>query len=162
MPAARSVSKKQRFKAKLFQATPGGEAAFIYVPFDTEKVFGTRARVPVRGTVNGYSFRSSIFPMGGPRHLMAVNREMRAGAKVKIGDTAAFFMERDEAPRVVAVSPELKKALAANPTAKEAFNKRSYTHRKEFARWIADAKQPETRQRRMQKAIQMLLASKHL
>lgn len=155
-------AKKQRFKVRLRQANPGGEAAYFCVPFDTEKVFGTRARVPVRGTVNGFPFRSSIFPMGGPRHLMALNKEIRAGAKVKIGDTVDVVLERDDAPRTVILPAELEKALAANRAAKQAFDKRSYTHRKEFARWITEAKQPDTRLRRLEKTIHMLLSGRHL
>lgn len=155
-------AKKQRFKVKLLQANPGGEAAYFCVPFDSYKAFGTRARVPVRGTINGFPYRSSLFNMGGRSHMMALNREIRAGARVKIGDSVTVVMERDDAPRVVAVPPALKKALAANKAAKGVFDGLSYTHRNEFARWITEAKQPETRKRRLGKTIRMLLAGQYL
>ena len=76
------------------------------------KTFGTRARVPVSGTINGFPFRSSLSPMGG-QHVMCINKEMQAGAQVKTGDIARFVMQRDDKPRTVALPPALKKALAA-------------------------------------------------
>src|SRR6201993_1535060 len=91
--------KEIKFKVKL-EGAPASEVAALSAPFDVEKTFGTRARVPVRGTINGYPFRSSLMPMGGC-HRMVVNRELREGAGVKAGDTVKVVMERDEAPRTV-------------------------------------------------------------
>jgi hypothetical protein len=73
-------------------------------PFNVKEVFGTRARIPVRGTINGFAYRSSIFPMGkGGCHMMLVNREIRDGTGVAVGDTVDVVMERDTAPRTVTV-----------------------------------------------------------
>ena len=131
-----------------------------YHYFDVQKAFGTRARVPVRVTINGYTFRSSIFPMGGGKHYMVVNKAGRTGAKVKAGDTVTGVMEKDDAPRVVKTPPDLARALKANPVAKAAWDKLSYSHRKEYAEAITDAKKPETRARRIEKAIEELLKAK--
>nr|MDQ3820974.1 DUF1905 domain-containing protein [Acidobacteriota bacterium] len=83
--------------AKRFRVTldkdEKSEATGIQIPFDVEKAFGKRGRVPVRGTINGFQFRSTIFPMGGGCHFMAVNKGMREGAKVKAGDTISVVME---------------------------------------------------------------------
>jgi Domain of unknown function (DUF1905) len=108
-------TKKLRFTVKL-EGKAGSSAAWLNAPFDVPETFGTRARVPVRGTINGFPFRSSLMPMGGC-HGMAVNRTMRDGAKAKAGDVVEVVMERDEEERTVEAPPELKKELAKSKTA---------------------------------------------
>ncbi len=130
------------------------------LPFDVEKVFGTRARVPVRGTINGFPFRSSIFPTGDGHHYMVLNKEVRAGAKVKGGDTISVQMERDDEPRTITPPAELARALKANKAAHAAWEKLSYTHQKEYASAVEEAKRPETRARRVEKTITELAAGK--
>lgn len=127
----------------------------IEIPFDVEQAFGTRGRVPVQGTINGFPFRSSLAPYGG-KHYMAVNRQMREGAKAQAGDTVRLSIERDDAVREVAVPADFQKALARNPAARAAWAKLSYTHRKEWVQEIEGAKKPETRTRRVAKAISAL------
>jgi hypothetical protein len=150
---------RKTFKTELL--VEGGTTE-ILIPFSVEKAFGSKARVPVRGTINGFPFRSSIFPMGGGNHYMAVNRALREGAGAKGGDTVSVVMEVDTEPRVVAVPEDFKKALAKNKAAKAAFDKLSHTHRREFVLWIESAKKEETRARRTEKALTMLVEGKHL
>jgi len=135
------------------------DATGITIPFDVEKTYGTRARVPVRGTINGFPYRSSIVPMGG-KFMMAVNRELRAGANAKGGDQISVTMERDDEPRIITPPTDLAHALKANKRAQAAWDKLSYTHQKEYARAVEDAKRPETRVRRIEKAIADLSAEK--
>lgn len=144
----------QKFRIKL-QGMDGMETAMFCVPFDVEEAFGTRARVPVCGTINRFPYRSSIMNMGSG-HMMVVNRELRDGAKVKAGDMVEIVMQRDTAPRVVEVPPDFKKALAGSKKAKSLFDKLSYTHQKEYVRWIIGAKREETRKSRIAKSIEML------
>jgi hypothetical protein len=95
----------KRFRVVL-EKDPNSIATGITIPFDVQKIFGTRARVPVRGTINGFPFRSSIFPMGKDGcHMMAVNRGMREGAKATAGDLVSVVMERDNEPRVARLRP---------------------------------------------------------
>jgi hypothetical protein len=150
---------KKAFKTELLAE---GGATGILIPFSVEKVFGSKARVPVRGTINGFPFRSSVFPMGGGNHYMAVNRATREGAGAKGGDSVSVVMEVDTEPRVVAVPADFKKALARNKEVKAAFDKLSYTHRKEFVQWVEGAKKEETRARRIEKALVMLVEGDHL
>jgi Bacteriocin-protection, YdeI or OmpD-Associated/Domain of unknown function (DUF1905) len=150
---------KKAFKTELLAE---GWATGILIPFSVEKVFGSKARVPVRGTINGFAFRSSVFPMGGGNHYMAVNRATREGAGAKGGDTVSVVMEVDTEPRVVTASADLKKALGRDKEAKAAFDKLSYTHKKEFVQWIEGAKKEETRARRIEKTLTMLGEGKHL
>jgi hypothetical protein len=142
----------QRFEAEL-EATQGG-GAVVVVPFDVQEAFGSK-RPPVRATVNGYSFRTTIAPMGG-RSLLGLNRDVRDGAGVKVGETVAVELEPDDEPRVVEEPADFAALLAAKPGARAAFDALSYTHRKEYVRWITDAKRDETRQRRLHRSIEML------
>jgi hypothetical protein len=149
------MSAKKRFSV-LLEKDPGGETTSITIPFDVNEAFGTRARVPVRGTINGFPFRSSVFPMGGGRHYMVVNKAMREGANVKGGDTIALTMERDDEPRVITPPTDFARALKACKTAQANWDKLSYSHRREYVRAIEEAKRPETRLRRIEKAIAQL------
>ena len=150
--------KKIEFVAKL-EGKKGSSVAWLNAPFDVVEIFGTRARVPVRGTINGFPFRTSLMPMGGC-HGMAVNKGMRDGAGVGVGDTVKIVMERDEAERVVEVPPPLKKELAKSKTAQANWLKLAYTHQKEIALSIREAKQEETRVRRLAKAMNILKTGK--
>ena len=153
------MATKQRFRVKL-EKDENSEATGITIPFNVLEVFGTRARVPVRGTINGFAFRSSIFPMGRGCHMMAVNKQMREGAKAKAGDAVEIVMERDDEPRVVTPPADLARALKANKAAQAAWEKLSYTHRKEYANAVEEAKRPETRARRIENAVAELAAGK--
>jgi hypothetical protein len=143
-----------KFKIKL-DAHAGMETASLKPPFDVVKVFGRKGRVPVKGTINGFPFRSSLMNMG-EGHMMAVNAEMRAGAKCKAGDTVSVVMELDEEKRTVEVSAYLKKIINADPKAKEIWPKISFTHQKEYVRAIEDAKRPETREKRIAEMMDFL------
>ena len=129
------------------------------VPFEVSEVWGTRGRVRVKGTINGFPFRSNIQPMDG-RHLLTFNKQLQAGAKAKPGDTVSVVMERDTEEWIVEPPAELAKAFRRSKQAKAIWDKLAYTHRKEFAQWIGGAKQVETRERRAAKAVSMMLEKK--
>jgi hypothetical protein len=147
-----------KFKVKI-EGKEAGVVAAITPPFDVVEAFGTRARVPVRGTINGFPFRSSLMPMGGC-HMMPVRKSLRDGARVAPGDIVSVVMERDEAERTVAAPPVLKKELAKNKTAQANWDKLSFTAKKEIASSITGAKQEETRARRLAKTVDILKAGK--
>ena len=92
--------------------------------------------------------------MGG-EFLVGLSREVRTGAGVEAGDEVSVSLELCAQPREVEIPDGLAQALAADPAAK-AFDGMAFTHRKEYARWIAEAKREETRQKRIQKALDML------
>ena len=145
---------KIRFKVRLM-GQEGSSAAGFYAPFDVPATFGTRARVPVRGTINGYAFRSSLMPMGGG-YCMAVNKSMREGAKVKVGDEVDVVLERDQQERSVEAPAELARELKRNKAARERWDGLAYTTRKEMAISISGARQDETRKRRLAKVMTVL------
>jgi hypothetical protein len=111
--------------------------------------------VPVRCTIDGQPFRGSIFPYGGVYYLGVV-RKVRDAIGKTFGDTVRVVLELDDEPRTVAVPEDLARALAGNATAGTAFDKLSYSHKREYVDWIAAAKKDETRQRRIAKAIEKL------
>jgi hypothetical protein len=149
----------RRFRVQL-EKHAASSAAMLTVPFDTQKFFGTRGQVPVRCTVNGFPFRGTIFPKGDGTHYMVLNREVRAGAGVEGGQTVSMTLERDTEPRVITPPAELARALKSDKAARAAWDKLSYTHQKEHARAVEDAKLPETRRRRVERAIAELAAGK--
>jgi hypothetical protein len=141
----------QRFEATLERH---GSGTVVVVPFDLKEAFGS-GRPPVRATVNGYAFRTTLFTMGG-RALLGLNREVREAAGLEAGQDVSVELEHDDEPRTVEVPTDLAVALEADPAVRETFDRLSYTHRKEYVRWIEDAKRDETRTRRIAKSIELL------
>jgi Domain of unknown function (DUF1905)/Bacteriocin-protection, YdeI or OmpD-Associated len=138
---------QHKFTVKLI-GQEGSQVAAMKPPFDVVKVFGRKGRVPVKGTINGFPFRSSLMNMG-DGHMMAVNAELRAGGKCKAGDNVKIVMELDEEERKVEVPAYLKKIINSDAQAKERWAKLSFTHQREHVRAIEDAKKEETRERRI-------------
>jgi len=117
-------------------------------------------RFPVVATVDGYTWRTSVARMGG-EFRVGLNRAVWHGAGVESGQQVHVVLELDLAPRTVEVPDALAAALATDPRAKAAFERMSFTHRKEYARWIAEAKREETTRRRVVQALEMIKAGKH-
>jgi hypothetical protein len=139
-----------------------GPAAAVVLDDDQVAAVGEGAkRFPVRATVNGYSWHTTVTPMRGET-LLGLNREVRESAGVEAGDTVEVAIELHTAPREVDVPEPLASAMAGDPAAKTAFEALSLTHRKEYARWVGDAKRPETRERRVTQALEMLREGKTL
>jgi len=135
---------------------PRGAAAAIVLDDEQVTAVGEGARrFPVVAAVNGYSWRTSVVRMGG-EFLVGLNRDVRRQAGVEAGDAVDVGLELDTAPRVVEVPEALAEALAADAQARAFFDGLAYTHRKEYAQWIAEAKREKTRERRVARAIEML------
>jgi len=146
-----------RFRAQLL---PRGPAAAIVLDDAQVAVVGEGAkRFPVVATVNGYTWRTSVARMGG-EFLLGLNKEVRRGAGVQAGDAVDVTIELDVAPREAGVPEALAAALAADPHARELFERMAFTHRKEYARWVAEAKREQTRQRRVRQALEMIRAGR--
>lgn len=138
---------QQKFEVKLLSHA-GSDAAILKPPFDVTAIFHRKGRIPVKGTINDFPFRSSLMNMG-DGHMMVINAQMRAGAKCKAGDTVAVLMALDEDKRTVVVPTYLEKIIAGDPKAKEYWSRLSFTHQKEYVREIEGAKRPETREKRI-------------
>jgi Bacteriocin-protection, YdeI or OmpD-Associated/Domain of unknown function (DUF1905) len=145
---------RQAFSAPLGDSGRGG-GRWVRVPFDARDVFG-EARPPVRGTVNGTPIRGRLSVYGGATYL-GLRREIRdAAGGIQVGDLVEVVLERDDEPREVEMAAELGAALASDAAARAAFDALAFTHRREYAEWVGEAKRPETRARRAARAVEML------
>jgi hypothetical protein len=147
--------KQYKFKATIEAAGSGG--ACVLFPFDVEKEFGTRGQVPVKVAFDGVSYTGTMVKYGRPQHMLPMLKAIREQIGKGPGDTVAVVIERDESIRTVEVPPDLAKLLKKERLL-PVFEKLSYTHRKEYCRWITEAKKEETRQTRIAKAIEMIRA----
>jgi hypothetical protein len=133
-----------------------GPAAAVVLEDEQISAIGEGSkRFPVSATVNGYTWRTSVARMAG-EFLVGLNREVREAAGVQAGDAVEVTVELDTAPREVDVPEALAAALERDGAARAAFDALAFTHRKEYARWVAEAKRDETRDRRVAKAVEML------
>jgi hypothetical protein len=148
------------FEARLESQGPGGAWTALRIPFDVEQAFGTRARLAVRGSINGFAFRTSIFPDGDGRHSMMVNKTMQKGASASPGDTVRVELAPDDEPRVVAAPSDLDAALGKSRVARAAWDRLAASHQRAFVEWIESAKRAETRSRRVREAVEMVRAGK--
>jgi hypothetical protein len=146
--------KPQKFEARIVEGRGGG--AFVSVPFDVFEFFGTRGQLRVKGTIDGHSFKSSMAPMGGGTHLLGLHKATREAIGKSTGDRVEVVLEADTDERTVVVPDDFRKALAKSSPARETFDRFAYTHRKEYVQWIQSAKRPETRQRRIDQAVERI------
>ena len=139
---------------------PRGPAAAVVLDQATVEQVGEGAkRFPVVATVNGHTWRTSITRMRG-EFVLGLSRAVRQEAGVEAGDRVEVELELDAAPREVEVPAALAAALEGDPAARAAFEALAYTHRKEYAAWVQEAKREDTRQRRVAQALEMLRAGK--
>jgi Bacteriocin-protection, YdeI or OmpD-Associated/Domain of unknown function (DUF1905) len=141
------------FEGVLQGARGGG--AFIELPANViAELGGTRVRV--RGRLNNVEFTSSTMPTGGGRACLGVHKATREAAGVAFGERAKVQLSRDDSPRDVQVPDELRTALEADRSLRAVFDSLSFSHRREYAEWIASAKKPETRERRVAETLRRL------
>lgn len=141
-----------KFRATIEAA--GVNAAGIHVPDEVVTSLGSK-RAPVRVTLNGYTYRSSIATVTG-RSMVGVSVDVRRDAGVAAGDVLNVEIELDTQPREVVVPADLAAALDREPAARRAFDVLSYSRKRAIAEPVAAAKAPETRERRIQKALDEL------
>jgi Bacteriocin-protection, YdeI or OmpD-Associated/Domain of unknown function (DUF1905) len=122
------------------------------LPFDPTEAFG-KVRAPVRVTINGYEFRTTVVAMSG-RVMIGLNKQVQAGAGVSAGDRVTVEVVVDDRPRTIDLPADLAESLDDDSLAY--LESLSFTHRKEYVQWIEGAKRPETRAARITKASQML------
>ena len=146
-----------RFRATILQT--GKTTAGIEVPPEVVEALGAGKRPPVRVTLNGYSYRTTVAVMGGT-YMISVSSEHRAASGLKGGDIVDVDLELDTAPREVSVPPELDAALDAEPAARATFDRLSYSNKSWHALQVTGAKTEETRQRRIAKSIEALRAGR--
>ncbi|MEP7308398.1 MAG: YdeI/OmpD-associated family protein [Acidobacteriota bacterium] len=145
--------KKYKFTAQIQVGEGGG--AFIFFPYDVQKEFGTSGRIPIEVTFDGVPDKSSLMRYGYPQHLAGVPKAIREKISKQPGDQVGVVVWKDETPRTVEIPDEFAKRLKKEKIL-AFFEALSHTHRKEYVRWITEAKKEETRKARFEKAIVML------
>jgi hypothetical protein len=131
-----------------------GPMCFVPVPFDPKVVFG-KIQAPVRVTLNGYTYRSTIAAMGGSVGI-PLRRSNREAAGLQGDETLEVEIELDTEKRIVSPPRDLVRALRAAPPAWERWRELSFSHQREYAEAILEARKPETRARRIASAVRMI------
>jgi hypothetical protein len=147
------MPRKHIFKAVIQNA--GGGGAFVEVPFDVEKAFGSK-KPRVKALIEGVLYRGTLVRMGTECHLLLILKSIREQVGRTFGDEVKVSVELDVEERVAVVPLELKRAFRSDKEVKAAFEKLSYTHKKEYVTWIEEAKREETRARRVAQTLKML------
>jgi hypothetical protein len=150
------------FKTDLVRPEGTGTWTFAPIPVDLAAQTGSKARLRVKGTVDGFPFRGTLLPFGSGRHFVVVKRELRAKIGKGVGDRVKITMDLDTSPVVVAVPRDLFAAMRSRPGVKVEFEKMAPSHRKGFVEWIEGAKGKDTRARRIAKAVIMISEGKKL
>jgi len=150
--------------AKSFQATleRGGGAlnwVIVRIPFDVSKLWGKRGQLRVRGEINGFAFRTSLFPTGDGRHILLVNKGMQKGGRAGLGVTARFRLQPDTEKREVAMPVELKSAIQEDLALQRWYEQLNPSWRREIAKWVEDVKSAAARVRRTEQIVERMLAT---
>jgi Bacteriocin-protection, YdeI or OmpD-Associated/Domain of unknown function (DUF1905) len=137
----------------------GKTATGIPVPDEVVDALAAGRRPAVRVTVAAHTYRTTIASMGG-RFMIPLSAEHRAHAGVAAGDEVEVHIESDTAVRDVTLPSDLAEALCEDGPAQSFFESLAYTHRKEWIRWIEEAKKPDTRANRIETTVEALRAGK--
>jgi len=132
----------------------------VRIPLDVPKVWGTRGMLKVKGEINGFAFRTSLFPTGKGYHYLLVNKRMQAGAGARPGMVARFHLQPDTEKRVAVVPRELQRILNEERSLRRWFEQLNYSTRKWITNWVTQVKSPEARGRRAEQVAEQLLATR--
>lgn len=136
-------------------------AAFVEFPYSAEELFNKKGQVKIKALFDGkVEYRGSLAKMKSECHMLGLTQEIRKQLGKTFGDEISVSLTEDLEERTVEIADDILTVFHENPEAKALFDKMSYTHKKEYIRWINEAKKPETRENRKVKMIQMILEGK--
>jgi bifunctional DNA-binding transcriptional regulator/antitoxin component of YhaV-PrlF toxin-antitoxin module len=138
----------------------GIDGAYVEIPFDVEAAFGSK-RVKVKATFDSAAYRGSIVNMGGC-FMIGMTQAIRKEIGKQPGDIIEVTVEKDEEERIIEMPEDFLVILTQNREAKTFYETLSFTNKKDYVKWITDAKREETRNSRVQKAVQLLSDKKKL
>lgn len=147
------------FRATLERIPSRLNWVIIRIPFDVFKVWGTRGKVRVKGEINGFAFRASVFPTSKGYHCMLVKRSMQIGANASVGQIVQFRVEPDTAKPVATIPPQLQRILNEDRSLRRWFDELSFSMRKWICDWIVLVKNPASRIRRAEQVAEQLLST---
>jgi hypothetical protein len=152
----KETNKVFRFKAPLQRKNQAGAWYYVTVPFDVAKEFGTKGVVRILGSYNQLPFDRALIPFGDGTHHIILSTEMRRKAGIKLGHEVAIEFTRNENPDEVTIPEELEEGFEIEPKAKEVFERQSTSFKRNVVIWINQAKQPETKAKRIAEALRRL------
>jgi hypothetical protein len=138
------------FEAILIRPEGVGTWTYLNIPMDISTTFGSKGQVRVRGTINGYPFRTTALPMGDGTHYLVVGKSIRDQVQAIQGDTVKVILELDPEEQQVVIPEDMRQAFISQPLAKDVFEKLTNSHKKDYVNWILGARQEDTRQRRIE------------
>src|SRR5438067_3203483 len=150
-PAAKS------FRATLERMDSPLKWVIVRIPFDVHKLWGKRGQLRVKGEINGFPFRTSLFPTGRGSHYLLVNKRMKAGGHAAPGMTAHFQLQPDTEERIIAEPAELTQALAQDRGLRRWFDKLNPSKRYEIGKLVTQPKSTAARARAATKMAELLL-----
>jgi uncharacterized protein YdeI (YjbR/CyaY-like superfamily) len=151
------MTTKKKFRAVLEPDNTGLRWVIARLPFDATEVWKTRKRLRVKGTINGFPFRTSLFGSVRGGHLLLVNQRMQKGGRVRVGGMAEIVLEPDLEERTATVPPELAKLLKEERSLKKWFEQLSYSMRKYIADAVNEPKSAEARTRRAEQTAEWMM-----
>jgi uncharacterized protein YdeI (YjbR/CyaY-like superfamily) len=155
----KSAAIPKRFEAKLERMRSRLNWIIIYLPFDAVSVWGLRGQIKVKGEINGFAFRTSLFPTREGRHILLVNKRMQKGARAVEGSVADFQLALDNEKRTVTVPDELKRILSQDRSLRRWHDGLNPSTRNDIAKWVTEPKSTEARERRGEQIAERLLAT---
>ena len=144
----------KKFNAEI-KKIEGKDGAYIEIPFDVEEVYGAK-RVKVKATFDGVEYRGSIVKMGLPCYIIGITKEIRKKIEKEPGDIIEVTIEKDEEDRVVEIPTDFKERIELDNNIKEFWNTLSFSIQKKYVTWITSSKKEETRNKRIDTAIEKL------
>ncbi len=148
---------KKTFDAFLERGGDRLNWTIVRVPLDVAKIWGVRGQLKVTGQINGFDFRTSLFPTGKGGHILMVNKKMQAGGKVQLAMKAHFILQPDLEEREVAVPKELIRVLMQSKRLNKFYDSFNYSMRQYMAKWVGEGKKTETRRRRAEELAERLM-----
>jgi uncharacterized protein YdeI (YjbR/CyaY-like superfamily) len=155
---AKSPPAPKRFEARLERLRSRLNWVVAYMPFDAARVWGLRGQIKVKGEINGFPFRTSLFPTRAGRHFLLVNKKMQKGARAAEGSTAHFQIELDREERTLTIPNELNRLLREDRSLRRWYDELNPSTRADTAKFVTEPKSPDARVRRAEQIAERLLA----
>lgn len=154
------MEKPIEFEAEIIQHG-AINAGYVEFPFSTSELFGKKGQVKIKAVFDdAVEYRGSLANMGQGCHVLGLTQAVRKKIGKSFGDVVSVKLWQDKEERIVEIPDDVQQVFDENPDAYELYDNMSYTHRKEYMRWIKEAKKPETRENRKVKMIEMIRAGK--
>ena len=155
---AKPAPAAKRFDARLERLRSRLNWIIVRIPFDAAKAWRLRGQIKVKGEINGFAFRTSLFPTREGWHFLLINKRMQNGARAVEGSVARFQMELDSEERIVTIPVELKRILSEDRSLRRWYDGLNHSSRSDIAKWTTEPKSAEARVRRAEQIAERLLA----